>query len=124
MRILVTGLGGFIGSSLGPLLESRGHEVRGAGREVRELAQAFRGCGAVVHLANIAHADADPALLWRVNVEGTGRAGLDAAALPRHRRCARPAGAPFSFSGAPAGIDSRVAEADAFAGGGRFRDPA
>jgi nucleoside-diphosphate-sugar epimerase len=80
MRVLVTGLGGFIGSSLGPLLESHGHEVRGAGREVRELAQAFRGCDAVVHLANIAHADADPALLWRVNVEGTGRAAELAAA--------------------------------------------
>jgi nucleoside-diphosphate-sugar epimerase len=80
MRILVTGLGGFIGSSLGPLLESRGHEVRGAGREVGELSAAFRGCDAVVHLANVAHADADPALLWRVNVEGTGRAAELAAA--------------------------------------------
>jgi nucleoside-diphosphate-sugar epimerase len=28
----------------------------------------------VVHLANIAHADADPGLLWRVNVDGTSRA--------------------------------------------------
>jgi nucleoside-diphosphate-sugar epimerase len=80
MRILVTGLGGFIGSSLGPLLESRGHEVGGAGREVRSLAEAFHGCDAVVHLANIAHADADPGILWRVNVEGTRRAAEIAAA--------------------------------------------
>ena len=74
MRILVTGLSGFIGSSLGPLLESRGHEVRAAGRETAALDEAFRGCDAVVHLANIAHARVDPHLLWRVNVEGTARA--------------------------------------------------
>ena len=49
MRIFVTGLGGFIGSSLGPALAARGHEVR---REDME------GCDAVVHLANIAHARA------------------------------------------------------------------
>ena len=80
MRILVTGLSGFIGSSLGPLLEARGHEVRGAGREIAVLAEAFRGCEAVVHLANIAHARVDPDLLWRVNVEGTARAAELAAA--------------------------------------------
>jgi len=91
MRVLVTGLGGFIGSSLGPLLESRGHEVRGAGREVAALAggsaareaerqSAFRGCDAVVHLANIAHGSARPELLWRVNVEGSARAAELAAA--------------------------------------------
>jgi len=80
MRVLVTGLGGFIGSSLGPLLESRGHEVRGAGREGRVLEEALRGCDAVVHLANIAHTDADPGVLRRVNVEGTGRAAELAAA--------------------------------------------
>ena len=74
MRILVTGATGFIGSSLGLLLESRGHEVRGAGREVRVLEEAFRGCEAVVHLANIAHAGVDPKLIWRVNVDGTARA--------------------------------------------------
>ena len=80
MRILVTGATGFIGSSLGPLLESRGHEVRGAGREVRVLEEAFRGCDAAVHLANIAHAGASPTLLWRVNVDGTARAAELAAA--------------------------------------------
>jgi nucleoside-diphosphate-sugar epimerase len=80
MRTLVTGLGGFIGSSLGPLLEARGHEVRGAGREVAVLADAFRGCDAVVHLANIAHEGVRPELLWRVNVEGSARAAELAAA--------------------------------------------
>ena len=74
MRILVTVLGGFIGSSLGPLLESRGHEVRGAGREVRALEEALRGCDAVAHLANVAHTGAAPRLIWRVNVDGTARA--------------------------------------------------
>jgi UDP-glucose 4-epimerase len=80
MRILVTGLSGFIGSSLGPFLEARGHEVRGVGRDVAALAAAFAGCDAVVHLANIAHARADEALLRRVNVEGTLRAASLAAA--------------------------------------------
>jgi nucleoside-diphosphate-sugar epimerase len=80
MRVFVTGASGFIGSGLVPALESRGHEVRGAGREVRELAAAFRGCDAVVHLANIAHASADPKLIWRVNVDGSSRAAELAAA--------------------------------------------
>jgi len=62
MRIHVTGLGGFIGSALGPALVARGHEVRRDGME---------GCDAVVHLANIAHARADRDELWKVNVDGT-----------------------------------------------------
>ena len=61
MRILVTGAGGFIGSHLRPALAAAGHELR----------TAPEGCGAVVHLANIAHASASPAELHRVNVEGT-----------------------------------------------------
>jgi len=69
MRILVTGLSGFIGSSLGPALESCGHDVRNQG---------MSGCDAVVHLANIAHARADRQLLWRVNVDGTARAATQA----------------------------------------------
>jgi nucleoside-diphosphate-sugar epimerase len=79
MRILVTGLSGFIGSSLGPLLESLGHDVRGAGRDAGALPAALRGCEAVVHLANLAHASVDRHLLWRVNVEGTARAAALAA---------------------------------------------
>jgi nucleoside-diphosphate-sugar epimerase len=70
MRILVTGLAGFIGSSLGPVLSARGHDVRSAD---------MRGCDTVVHLANIAHARAGRDELWRVNVEGTSRAATLAA---------------------------------------------
>jgi nucleoside-diphosphate-sugar epimerase len=76
MRIFVTGLGGFIGSSLGPALAARGHEVRREGME---------GCDAVVHLANIAHARADRETLWKVNVEGTA-ALAEAAAKAGVRR--------------------------------------
>ena len=70
MRIHVSGLGGFIGRSLGPALVARGHEVRRDGME---------GCEAVVHLANIAHARADRERLWKVNVEGTARIAESAA---------------------------------------------
>jgi nucleoside-diphosphate-sugar epimerase len=61
MRILVTGARGFIGSHLCPALAATGHELRAS----------VEGCNAVVHLANIAHTDASPAELHRVNVEGT-----------------------------------------------------
>jgi nucleoside-diphosphate-sugar epimerase len=70
MRILVTGLSGFIGSSLGPCLRARGHDVRSA---------EMRGCHTVVHLANIADARAGRDELWRVNVDGTARAATLAA---------------------------------------------
>jgi nucleoside-diphosphate-sugar epimerase len=70
MRILVSGLRGFIGSSLGPALAARGHEVRSEGME---------GCDAMVHLANIAHARATREDLWKVNVEGTARTAESAA---------------------------------------------
>lgn len=70
MRILITGRSGFIGSSLGPALEARGHNVRNEGVE---------GCDAMVHLANIAHARVDRRVLWKVNVEGTLRAAESAA---------------------------------------------
>jgi nucleoside-diphosphate-sugar epimerase len=61
MRILVTGASGFIGSHLCPALAAAGHE----------LGSSAGGCGAVVHLANIAHTSASPRELHRVNVEGT-----------------------------------------------------
>jgi nucleoside-diphosphate-sugar epimerase len=73
MRILVTGARGFIGSHLCPALAAAGHELRAS----------VDGCDAVVHLANIAHTDASPAELHRVNVEGTiaqARAALAAGA--------------------------------------------
>jgi nucleoside-diphosphate-sugar epimerase len=61
MRIFVTGAGGFIGGHLCPALAAAGHELR----------ISAQGCDAVVHLANIAHTEASPAELHRVNVEGT-----------------------------------------------------
>lgn len=61
MRILVTGARGFIGSHLCPALAAAGYELRAS----------VEGCDAVVHLANIAHTNASPADLHRVNVEGT-----------------------------------------------------
>jgi nucleoside-diphosphate-sugar epimerase len=73
MRILVTGARGFIGGHLCPALAAAGHD----------LAAAVEGCDAVVHLANIAHVNASPADLHRVNVEGTiaqARAALAAGA--------------------------------------------
>jgi nucleoside-diphosphate-sugar epimerase len=76
MRILVTGLSGFIGSSLGPMLQSRGHDLR---------SEDMRGSDAVVHLANIAHARAGRRRLWEVNVEGTARAAALAAEVGARR---------------------------------------
>ena len=70
MRVLITGISGFVGSTLAPALREFGHEVRGAsGRgDVTEL---LVGCEAIVHLANIAHGSVSPDMLYRVNVEGT-----------------------------------------------------
>jgi len=70
MRVFVTGAGGFIGGHLCAALKTRGHEV----------VAAMPSEGAVVHLANIAHARAPEAELRRVNVEGTLQRARDAAA--------------------------------------------
>jgi nucleoside-diphosphate-sugar epimerase len=80
MRVAVTGARGFIGRSLEPALESRGHEVRRIPRDELFAAGSYAGCEAVVHLANIAHAIAAEAELLRVNVQGTRRAAELAAA--------------------------------------------
>lgn len=85
MRVLVTGISGFIGSALAPALEARGHVVSGVTREARTLAEAFAGSEAVVHLANIAHSTLNRELLWRVNVDGTRRAAELAAAAGAKR---------------------------------------
>jgi nucleoside-diphosphate-sugar epimerase len=75
VRIYVAGASGFIGSHLVPALRAAGHETSAS----------LAGCGAVVHLANIAHTAASPRDLHRVNVEGTlaqAQAAL-AAGIPR-----------------------------------------
>jgi UDP-glucose 4-epimerase len=69
MRVVVTGASGFIGSNLVRCLEAKGHRVCRAGRQTAH--EPWEGFEALVHLANIAHTRADPAALWRINVEGT-----------------------------------------------------
>jgi len=88
MRVLITGITGFIGSSLVPLLTAHGHEVHGASRETlgdinvtTEWGQALSGCEAVVHLANAAHAEVDETVLHRVNIEGTWRLAEECARI-------------------------------------------
>jgi len=85
LRIVVTGARGFVGGHVCHALADAGHEVRQAVREDwgdlaarRDFTPLFEGADAVVHLANIAHRDADEAELRRVNVQGT--AGLAQAA--------------------------------------------
>lgn len=52
VRVLVTGVGGFVGPHLVRELTSRGHEVHGAGREACENALLAGGCSRVLELAN------------------------------------------------------------------------
>jgi len=70
MRVLISGISGFVGSALAPALGERGHEVRGiSGRG--DVTQFLPRSDAIVHLANIAHGSAGADLLRRVNVDGT-----------------------------------------------------
>jgi len=84
MRVLITGISGFVGSELAPALRKFGHEVLAA--SVRsDVTDLLVGCEAIVHLANIAHRSASLDLLRRVNVEGT-RALAEKAAAAGARR--------------------------------------
>jgi nucleoside-diphosphate-sugar epimerase len=100
MRILVTGGNGFVARALLPALALRGHAVRPAARRpmphaasvvVGDLgartdwSAALEGCDAVIHLAarvHVMHDTVSDALsaYREVNVEGTRKLALDAAA--------------------------------------------
>ena len=78
MRVLVTGLSGFVGSALKPVLLERGHEVHGVQRG-DETSANFTGFDVVVHLANVANPRTKARVLWDINVHGTRRTGEMAA---------------------------------------------
>jgi nucleoside-diphosphate-sugar epimerase len=84
MRIAVTGAAGHVGPFVLAELERHGHEpvaidLRAGGdwihadvEDVAALAEAFAGCGAVVHLAAVrAPGIAPPEVTFRVNTHGT-----------------------------------------------------
>jgi nucleoside-diphosphate-sugar epimerase len=109
--IAVTGISGFLGQRLLPLLDASprvdrvvGLDVRDPARRARklefhrvdvlgaELTPYLRGASAIVHLAAIVGPMLDDALFTRVNVDGTRRL-LDAAAAAGVRKVVRPASA-------------------------------
>ena len=77
MRVLVTGPGGFVGRTLVPLLEARGHKVVRAGRrEVGDIGPAthwpVENVEAIIHLAAQVHdLRAAPEVFDRVNRQAT-----------------------------------------------------
>jgi dihydroflavonol-4-reductase len=74
VRAYVTGAGGFVGAHVARELAEQGADVRTERVELLDpeaLKRVVKGCDCVFHVAALYSYDADPAMIERVNVEGT-----------------------------------------------------
>jgi nucleoside-diphosphate-sugar epimerase len=103
VRVLVTGDRGAVGVPVAGWLRRAGYEVAGFDRaggadvlDVAAVRRAARGCGAVVHLAALAHDSAgSPEQIMAVNVLGTWHVLLAAEAAGAGGSDPRPPGGTF-----------------------------